>query len=529
MTDDDEFPNFTPEEIAEQTGLPVIRWGDVARLLDGTLPEPPAPEILRRDDGNALFYREQVNSLFGEPESGKTWIALAAAAEVLNEGGSAVVIDLDHNGMLATVTRLISLGAENDALSNFYRFRYVEPDDRQELYAVVDALVEMKPDVVVLDSIGELLPALGLNSNSPDDFTIAHSYVLKPLARCGSCVIAIDHVAKNPDSASRGPTGTAAKSRAIGGVSLRVKVKEAFAPGRGGSAYVSIRKDRHGGLRATSPSSDKEPMAGTFVLHPDGYVTAFSIYAPAEGDRIPGGAPAEDVAALKALDPEPTSVRDVKDRLGWGSDRATVAYKVFRQQISPEAEKQDRSAFPTHRVRNKEHEENSPSDSPFPVPDMFPRNKEQDSSETEVEPEPESKTTPFPVPTPMCQEQGTPEETPDSVDSVATPEAAEEQPASPRWGVNPNAVELDLGIPEAVPLSPKDIGHREEILAHLIEHGPADRKTLAEATHKAPEATSSTLTRAVRKGYVHKQDDGLHGVTEAGREYLAEVTGRIAS
>lgn len=313
---------------------PVIRWGDVASLIDGTLPEPPAPEILARDDDNALFYREQVNSLFGEPESGKTWIALAAAAETLAEGGSAVVIDLDHNGMLSTVSRLLSLGASKDALANFSQFRYVEPDDRPELHAIVHELVELRPDVVILDSIGELLPALGLNSNSPDDFTVAHSIVLKPLARSGACVIAIDHVAKNPDSASRGPTGTAAKSRAIGGVSLRVKVKEAFAPGRGGSAYISIRKDRHGGLRATSPSGEGEPLAGTFALHPEGYKTAFSIYAPTDGDTMPSAAPAEDVAALQALDPEPTSVRDVKERLGWGTNKASIALKVFRQQVS---------------------------------------------------------------------------------------------------------------------------------------------------------------------------------------------------
>ncbi|WP_313450711.1 AAA family ATPase [Brevibacterium casei] len=98
-----------------------------------------------------------------------------------------------------------------------------------------------------------------------------------------------------------------------------------------------------------------------------------------------------------------------------------------------------------------------------------------------------------------------------------------------QWGVNPNAVELDLGIPAATPLSPKDIGHREMILAHLIEHGPADRRTLAEATGKDPGATSSTLTRAARRNFVEQDDEGNFKVTDAGAEYLAEVTGRIAS
>jgi hypothetical protein len=58
-------------------------YGDVAGLLAGDLPEPPAPELLRRTDGNAMFYKGQVNMLFGEPESGKTWVALAAVSEAL--------------------------------------------------------------------------------------------------------------------------------------------------------------------------------------------------------------------------------------------------------------------------------------------------------------------------------------------------------------------------------------------------------------------------------------------------------------
>jgi hypothetical protein len=61
-------------------------YGDVAGLLAGELPDPPAPQVLRRSDGHALFYKGQVNMLFGEPESGKTWVALAAVTEVLGRG-----------------------------------------------------------------------------------------------------------------------------------------------------------------------------------------------------------------------------------------------------------------------------------------------------------------------------------------------------------------------------------------------------------------------------------------------------------
>ena len=52
----------------------------------------PAPTILKRTDGKALFYRGRVNGILGEAESGKTWIALAAVAETLADGGSVVYL-----------------------------------------------------------------------------------------------------------------------------------------------------------------------------------------------------------------------------------------------------------------------------------------------------------------------------------------------------------------------------------------------------------------------------------------------------
>jgi hypothetical protein len=311
---------------------PAVIYGDVAGLLSGTLPEPPAPSHLIRSDGAAVFYSGQVNMLFGEPESGKTWVALAAVAEALGRGCSAAVVDLDHNGMASTVTRLLGLGAPVPALSDLGLFRYKEPEDKADLMATVADLRVWVPAVVVMDSIGELLPVLNLNSNSPDDFTIAHTHALKPLARAGSCVIVIDHVAKNPET--KGPTGTAAKLRAIGGASLRVRIKEAFAPGRGGSCHLGIQKDRHGGLRASSPAGEKEPLAGTFRLNGDG---SWMVWAPTSGERVREAVPGPDLASLQGLDPEPASVRDIKDRLGWGTDRATLALRVYRQQVDKTA------------------------------------------------------------------------------------------------------------------------------------------------------------------------------------------------
>jgi hypothetical protein len=307
---------------------------DICALLDGTRPEPPKPVLGRRTDGHCLFYAGQVNWVFGDPESDKTWLCIASLVEALLAGRSGLIIDLDHNGPDATVGRMLALGAPEDALRDPNRFRYCEPEDRTELRQVVDDAKVWRPAVAIVDSVGELLPLYGSNSNSADDFTSTHSYVLKPLAKAGAAVLAVDHLAKGADSRAAGPGGTAAKRRAIGGVSIRVKVKQPFTPDHGGSATLVVNKDRHGGLRKHCPIGDREPLAGTFKLlaFTDG-VLEWAIYPPADGERNDDeNAPAEDVAAIAALDPPPDTVEDARSRLKWQKQRTANAMRTWREQ-----------------------------------------------------------------------------------------------------------------------------------------------------------------------------------------------------
>ncbi len=322
------------------------RYFDVAALLAGGLPEPPAPTYGIRDDQRALFYAGEVNLVFGDPESGKTWLALVAARELLGEHGDGrvLVIDLDHNGPGPTVGRLLALGADVAALSNPERFLYVEPEDRLHLAAIVADMRTWAPGVVVLDSLGELLPLFGSSSNSADEYTNAHRSVLKPLAKSGAAVLVIDHLAKGTESRTLGPGGTAAKRRTIGGVSLRVTINEPFAPGKGGSAWLTVNKDRHGGLRQHCPGSGKEPAAGLLRLDPHATVDGLLepvIRAPTMDDQPPtswgisvtdSAGMADDVAALDALDPPPKSKRDVQARMKWGAPRANSALRAWREE-----------------------------------------------------------------------------------------------------------------------------------------------------------------------------------------------------
>lgn len=320
----------------EPEGYTAALYCDVKELLERGPIQPPAPEYGQRNDGVGLFYRGMVNSLIGDPESGKTWIALTAAADVLFSGGSALIVDLDHNGPQATVSRMRAFGVPTETLSDPNRFRYTEAEDIPAILGVVDDAATWQPDLTVIDSVGELLPMFGANSNSADDYTRVHTAAIKPFATTGSCVVLIDHQSKGSDSRAYGATGTAAKKRAISGTMLRVTVDEPFAPGAGGAAEITLVKDRHGGLRA-SCSREREPLAGRFQMTDlDGALT-WSIRPPADGEKpklshkVDGLSGEQMLNELDRLDPAPTSIRDIKTRCAWGTSKASEAWRLWQE------------------------------------------------------------------------------------------------------------------------------------------------------------------------------------------------------
>lgn len=321
------LPAPTPDDTTDDQDDELL-FVDVAALLDNGLPTAPPPVVLRRQDGHHLLYAGKVNVLFGDPESGKTWIALAACVEALNSDQRVAIIDLDHNGATEIVGRLIALGAHPDRLRKPDLFRLAEPDALETLGAVIHELRDWQPAVAVVDSLGELLPMMRLSSNSPDDYTIAHRAVLARLASCGACVIAIDHLPKNDDARAHGQTGTMAKRRAVNGVSLRVTVTRAFAPGRGGAASIVVEKDRPGGVRAHCPTDGRRQPAGKFEMNPIGEGLSWSITLPTMFDT-PNASDA-DVAELDALGATERTQRQVMKRFGWGAHRSLKAIQRWR-------------------------------------------------------------------------------------------------------------------------------------------------------------------------------------------------------
>lgn len=240
------------------TGLRDLAW-----LLTGQAPHVPGPEWCRRSDGTALFYAARTNGVYGDPEAAKSWLAQVAIVEALNAGQRAALIDVDHNGEQLTTERLLLLGARPEQLADPERFRYLEPDDADELYAAIDSLVAWHPAVAVLDSIGEILPMVGAGTSKNDEITVALRRLAKPLADAGACVITIDHLPKDPEARNSGYSiGGTAKKRAMDGAYLSAEVRLPPAPGQLGKVTLRIEKDRPGRLRATCHGK----YAGTFLL-----------------------------------------------------------------------------------------------------------------------------------------------------------------------------------------------------------------------------------------------------------------------
>lgn len=262
------------EQAYEDLEHVVTRWGpttpttatgfvDLGWVNGGTPPVIDPPTVCRRTDGTALFYPGKVNGIFGDPECGKTWLAQAAIVETLNDGGTAAMVDVDHNGPNASAARLILLGARLDHIADPARFRYYQPDDPDELRAAIDDLVRIRPDVVLLDSIGEAIPMYGANTNDGDEITNAMRFLCTRPADAGSCVITIDHLPKSSEARTTGyAIGSIAKKRMIRGSYLRAEARTQPAPGQIGRITLRIEKDTAGELRKASGGG----YAGTLTL-----------------------------------------------------------------------------------------------------------------------------------------------------------------------------------------------------------------------------------------------------------------------
>lgn len=188
-------------------------------LLDNGL-----PAVLVRSDGETLLYAGKLNSVFGIPGCGKSWVAAIAIETAVARGGHVLYWDFEDSPQ-TFFQRAVKLGF--DPRDHAESFRYVRPAMSESETAMSEAqafLSSAGPDsvqsLVVIDSA----EASGCPSDGRDVNEWLDSHV-KPWRDVGAGVLLIDHVPKRADESGhrpRGGIGSQRKLAAIDGVALAV-------------------------------------------------------------------------------------------------------------------------------------------------------------------------------------------------------------------------------------------------------------------------------------------------------------------
>lgn len=248
--------------------------------------EDEMPEFLVREDGIPLFYRGFVNTLHGASEAAKTMIALAVCAEVLLKGGSAWFIDMDNNGRKNIRDRLIGMGVPRDVVLSM-RFNVARPTSGPAVMEAVKLMTRHRaPDVVVFDSLSQLLSRFERNFIDGMHVTQTAHEVLEPVALAGACVVLIDHTGNEGVR----PVGSHAKKAVGSGTQLYVERERPYHRGKGGASRLFLYKDRSdevGEHCIQREDPEALPYAGKFVLNPE---MSWRVEAPSQCDITNGPA-----------------------------------------------------------------------------------------------------------------------------------------------------------------------------------------------------------------------------------------------
>lgn len=241
-----------PQEPAASDTPEPPTWSriDLSAHLDGTH-VPQVPELLARADGEHLLYRGRVHSFHGESESGKSWVALAAAAEQLAAGHDVLMLDFESDAH-TVVGRLLRLGATRAAIATHFDYRRPEvaPRNLAHEHQPWAEMLGRQYAVAILDGVTEALAVYSVSSKDNDEVTgWIRSTPRKIAATTGAAVILVDHVTKDADSRGRFAIGGQAKMAALDGAAYIVEVVEPLGVGLVGKVALRVAKDRPGGVR----------------------------------------------------------------------------------------------------------------------------------------------------------------------------------------------------------------------------------------------------------------------------------------
>jgi hypothetical protein len=300
---------------------------NVLEALDADY-EPVLPTVVPLIGGGHLLYAGRVNMIFGHSGHGKSWIAMAATAEVLQRGGNATYIDFEDH-LSAIVNRLRALGVPDEEIGR--GLSYIQPEEpwsaASQAYAT-QAIENHGSELVVIDSVGEAMAADNADPNADAEVTRWMQAVPRTFSRLGPAVLLIDHSAKSRDTDKSFSAGSFRKRAAIDGVSFRVEPVKDHEPARGRLGRLSLitAKDRHGQFQVNEKSVNvtiEDVDGGTQVLMYRNGPGEENLTDAAEVFRliVLGHSTREKIAA---------AIKEGSESgVGWRYDRVTAAVNVL--------------------------------------------------------------------------------------------------------------------------------------------------------------------------------------------------------
>ena len=265
-------------------------WKPIALkdYYDGLFAAPVAT-ILKRTDGNGLIYTGRVHSIYGESESGKSWVAQIASAEMLKDDKKVIYIDFESDPS-DVVGRMKSLGVSRANLLQY--FTYIRPDgprDADDPYW--QAILESgSAELIIIDGVTESLTMWGGETKDNDAITRWMRIFPRTVATAsGAAVVLIDHITKNAETRGRFAIGGQAKLATIDGAAYLVEPLEALAPGRVGSLTMRVTKDRPGYIRKIAGmwrKSDRTQEAAVFLIDSTRPLMQYAITVPLIEDEL---------------------------------------------------------------------------------------------------------------------------------------------------------------------------------------------------------------------------------------------------
>jgi len=240
------------------------------QILAGTW-NPPTPTILERTDHNHLIYPGQTHAIYGEPETGKTWIAIHATAQTLTNGGTVAYIDYE-NAATVVVGRLRQLLRHTNFGPNFHHWMPQHPYNQQHQQWWHEHAANY--ELVILDGLAIALAMNGYDENSNKDIATFYGTITNPIAHQGPAVIIIDHTTKQ--DSGRWARGAGHKLAGLNGATYKAKSTDQplILIGQG-RIRLELSKDRHGAITLLADQTKDRHVADFYLEgHTDGTATA---------------------------------------------------------------------------------------------------------------------------------------------------------------------------------------------------------------------------------------------------------------